>query len=216
LIGVIVLVILWVVMLGHRVKQQTRIIRESEERFRHLALHDGLTGLQNRGAILAAMDKEMERCHRTDSPLTVILADIDHFKHVNDMYGHLAGDAALQQFAVAISESVRSYDHAGRYGGEEFLIVLTGIPSDIIEARVLEFHAGISHLTIRYLDTEFQITCSLGAVVIQPGPFIVDKQLALTLADQALYQAKDEGRNRMVFQKHQAKYLKPDNSISAA
>jgi diguanylate cyclase (GGDEF)-like protein len=196
---VIVLVILWVVMLRHRVKQQTRIIRESEERFRHLALHDGLTGLQNRSAVLASMDIEMERCRRNDGALTAILADIDHFKHVNDTYGHLAGDAALQQFVAAVSGCVRSYDLVGRYGGEEFLFVLTGIPTDIIETRVVEFQRSISNLTVRFREVEFQITCSFGAIQIEPGQFIVDQHVVLALADEALYQAKKDGRNRVVF-----------------
>jgi diguanylate cyclase (GGDEF)-like protein len=196
---VIVLVTLWIVMLGYRVKQQTLIIRESEERFRHLALHDELTGLQNRGAILTAMSREMERCRRNNGALTAILADIDHFKHVNDTYGHLAGDMALQQFVAAISGCIRSYDHVGRYGGEEFLIVFTGIPTDIIEARVVEFQRSISNLTVRYGETEFHITCSLGAILIEPGQFAVDQQLVLALADEALYQAKSDGRNRVVF-----------------
>ncbi len=199
LAGVIVIVTLWMVMLGYRVKQQTLIIRESEERFRHLALHDGLTGLLNRGAILAEMNKEMDRCRRDDSALTAILADIDHFKQVNDMYGHLAGDVALQQFVAAISSRVRSYDHVGRYGGEEFLIVFTGLPTDIIESRVFEFQRSISNLTVRYREAEFQITCSLGAILIEPGEIIVDQELVLALADEALYQAKKDGRDRLVF-----------------
>jgi diguanylate cyclase (GGDEF)-like protein len=199
LAGVIVIVTLWMVMLGYKVKQQTLIIRESEERFRHLALHDGLTGLLNRGAILAAMNKEMDRCRRDDSALTAILADIDHFKQVNDTYGHLAGDMALQQFVAAISSCVRSYDHVGRYGGEEFLIVFTGTSTDIIESRVVEFQRSISNLTVRYGETEFQITCSLGAILIEPGQFIVDQQIVLALADEALYQAKTDGRNRVIF-----------------
>jgi diguanylate cyclase (GGDEF)-like protein len=162
-------------------------------------LHDGLTGLLNRGAILAEMNKEMDRCRRDDSALTAILADIDHFKQVNDMYGHLAGDVALQQFVAAISSRVRSYDHVGRYGGEEFLIVFTGLPTDIIESRVFEFQRSISNLIVRYREAEFQITCSLGAILIEPGEIIVDQELVLALADEALYQAKKDGRDRLVF-----------------
>jgi len=199
LAGLIVTVTLWNAMLGYRVKEQTLIIRESEERFRHLARHDGLTGLQNRGAILAAMSKEMERCRRDDCALTVILADIDHFKRVNDSYGHLAGDMVLQQFVAAISGCVRSYDHVGRYGGEEFLIVFTGTPTELIETRVVEFQRTISNLTVRYREFEFPITCSLGAILIEPGQFVVDQQLVLALADEALYQAKNDGRDRVVF-----------------
>jgi diguanylate cyclase (GGDEF)-like protein len=133
----------------------------------------------------------------------VILADIDHFKRVNDTYGHLAGDMVLKQFVAAVSSSVRSYDHVGRYGGEEFLFVLTGTPSDSFETRVVEFQRSISNLTVRYLETEFQITCSLGAIQIEPGQDIVDQQLVLALADEALYQAKKDGRDRVVFRTFQ-------------
>jgi diguanylate cyclase (GGDEF)-like protein len=199
LVSVIVLVTLWIVMLRYRVKQQTLIIRESEERFRYLARHDGLTGLPNRGAILAAMKKEMDQCLRENSALTAVLVDIDHFKAVNDTYGHLAGDTALQLFAAAISNCVRSYDHVGRYGGEEFLIVLTGTSADITETRVVDFQRSISNLTVRYRETEFQITCSLGAILIEPGQGNVDQQLVLAWADEALYQAKKDGRDRVVF-----------------
>ena len=199
LAGVIVLVTLWIVMLGYRVKQQTLIIRVSENRFRHLALHDGLTGLLNRGAVLAAMTKEMQRCRRNASAFTVILADVDHFKYVNDTYGHLAGDVALQRFVAAISGCVRSYDTVGRYGGEEFLFLFAGIPSDVIETRVVEFQRCISNLTVGYRETEFQITCSLGAILVEPGLFFVDQQLVLAMADDALYQAKKDGRDRVVF-----------------
>jgi diguanylate cyclase (GGDEF)-like protein len=158
-----------------------------------------LTGLQNRGAVLAAMNKEMERSRRDGTAVTAILADIDHFKNVNDMYGHLAGDAALQQFAAAILGCVRPYDHVGRYGGEEFLIVFPGTQLDSIETRIVEFQRGISNLTVRCDGAQFVITCSLGAIQVGPSQILPDQQRVLALADDALYQAKRDGRNRVVF-----------------
>jgi diguanylate cyclase (GGDEF)-like protein len=199
LAATIVLVVLWVVMLRHRVKQQTRIIRESEEQFRYLAQHDGLTGLLNRGSILAALEQEMKRCGRDHSALTLVLADIDHFKEINDTHGHLAGDAALQRFAAALDGSIRSYDHVGRYGGEEFLIVLTGILFPDVEDRLAELHACLTNLSVRDHGTEFEMTCSLGAIYIPADAEEMDPHLALLLTDQALYRAKQAGRNRVVF-----------------
>jgi diguanylate cyclase (GGDEF)-like protein len=201
LAGITVLVILWVVILRNRVKQQTRTIRESEERFRHLAQHDGLTGLKNRGEVLAALDIELERCRREQTTLTVVLADIDHFKRVNDTYGHLAGDAALRRFAEALLAGIRGYDHVGRYGGEEFLLVLVGVLPEELERRLAELHAGISNLTVRDQDTEFRITCSLGAIFTEPGRSPVDRRGALQAADRSLYEAKKAGRNRIVCRK---------------
>jgi diguanylate cyclase (GGDEF)-like protein len=200
LAGVTVLAFLWVVMLRHRVTRQTRIIRESEERFRHLAQHDELTGLLNRGAILLALDREMERCRRENAAITIALADIDHFKRVNDTYGHLAGDAAIQRFTAALSGCVRSYDHAGRYGGEEFLIVLTGISAEELEGRLATLHSCISDLEVRDAEVNFTIRCSIGAVFIESVRDEVDQHFALRMADQALYRAKDAGRDRVVYQ----------------
>ncbi len=201
LAGVTVLVILWVVILRQRVKEQTRIIRESEERFRHLAQHDGLTGLKNRGEVLAALDIELQRCRRERTTLTVVLADIDHFKRVNDTYGHLAGDAALRRFAEALLGSIRGYDHVGRYGGEEFLLVLAGVIPEELENRLAELHANISNLTVRDQQAEFRITCSLGAIFAEPGRWPVDRRGALQAADRCLYEAKEAGRNRIVCQR---------------
>jgi diguanylate cyclase (GGDEF)-like protein len=193
-----VLVLLWVVVLRNRVAQQTRTIRESEAQFRYLAEHDGLTGLLNRTAILAELDKQLVLGYRENKTVTVVLGDIDHFKTVNDSRGHMAGDAALLRFAEALSDCVRPYDSVGRYGGEEFLMVLTGIPAVEVGDRLHRLHSSISNLTVDYLKTEFRITCSLGAVLIVAGQNTMGRQCALDLADKALYRAKASGRNRVI------------------
>lgn len=200
LAGVSALAFLWVAALRTRVKRQTKAIRESEERFRYLAEHDGLTGLLNRSTILLALDTQLERARREHQTLTVVLSDIDFFKEVNDRHGHLAGDAALRSFTEAISASIRPYDSAGRYGGEEFLLVLPGIPEADIEARLGALHAAMSNLEVRYQQTRFRITCSSGAVAIDSSN-AVDRDMLLSAADRALYQAKDAGRNRFVVQR---------------
>lgn len=192
------LVSLWVLILRKRVELQTQTIRESEERFRYLAEHDELTGLLNRRAIMLVLVREIARGTREKTPVTLVLGDLDHFKLVNDVHGHLGGDAALRRFASALSNNMRSYDRVGRYGGEEFLFVLCGVPATVIEKRLIDLHHSISNLIVRDRQTEFPITCSLGAVQIACGANEIDVEAALATADKALYQAKESGRNRVV------------------
>ncbi len=210
LAGVSALAFLWVAALRNRVKRQTKAIRDSEERFRYLAEHDGLTGLLNRGAILRALDNQLARARREHQTVTVVLSDIDHFKEVNDHHGHLAGDAALRRFTEAVSASMRPYDSAGRYGGEEFLLVLPGIPETDVESRLIALHAAITNLNVSYLQTRFSINCSFGAVVIASSDDAMDRDTFLSAADRALYQAKDAGRNRFVVQRERSEAVRPN------
>jgi diguanylate cyclase (GGDEF)-like protein len=162
------------------------------------ATHDGLTGLMNRCAILDSFSVEIARAQRENSPLTVVLADVDHFKRVNDTYGHMAGDAALRRFAEALVGSTRTYDFAGRYGGEEFLILLPGVSSAEASSRLASLHQGISDLRVNDRNGVFSITCSFGSVSLDSGQSNFEHDRILAAADQALYRAKAEGRNRVV------------------
>jgi diguanylate cyclase (GGDEF)-like protein len=201
LTGVTVLVLIWVALLRNRVERQTRSIRESEGRFRYLSEHDGLTGLLNRSTILQVFDRQLTLGSREKKTLTVVLADIDHFKQINDVHGHLAGDAALRRFAEAASGSIRPYDNIGRYGGEEFLLLLVGIESAELEERLRALHGRISNLCVAYKEGEFRITCSLGVVFVSEGnaaDAMQSRENALAAADQALYRAKEAGRNQIV------------------
>jgi two-component system cell cycle response regulator len=168
------------------------------ERFRYLAEHDELTGLLNRRAVLLALEREIVRASRDRTAVTIVLGDLDHFKQVNDVYGHLAGDAALRRFASALSESMRPYDSAGRYGGEEFLLVLPGISTADVKDRLSVLHEAISNLAVQEVQADFRITCSLGAVVVVGAEDLGDQGAALAAADCALYEAKETGRNRVV------------------
>jgi diguanylate cyclase (GGDEF)-like protein len=195
---VMLLVLLWVGVLRNRVEEQTRTIRASEDRFRYLAEHDPLTGMLNRRAILQALERQLVQGSRENKTVTVVLCDIDHFKEVNDAHGHLAGDEALRRFAEAAMGCIRPYDRMGRYGGEEFLLVLAGIPEQDIEERLHVLHGAMSNLTVLYEQTEFRITCSLGAVLLDGEEQDRAPEAMLAAADRALYQAKEAGRNRVV------------------
>jgi diguanylate cyclase (GGDEF)-like protein len=135
------------------------------------------------------------------------LIDLDHFKHINDGYGHLAGDEGLRWFSAAVGTAIRPYDHAGRYGGEEFLLVLPEIPNDAIEQRLASLHASISNLRIQVGESMFFLNCSIGATAFNPSAGPASEESLLAIADQALYAAKAEGRNRVVFR--QPAYSEP-------
>jgi diguanylate cyclase (GGDEF)-like protein len=180
------------------VSRRTQELEDSREQLRIQATHDGLTGLFNRVAVLRALAAEIDRARRKRSSVVVALVDLDHFKRVNDNYGHLAGDEALRWFAAAVAAAIRPYDHAGRYGGEEFLLVLNEIPPDVVEQRLTTLHASISNLQVRARESEFKVNCSMGATIFDPsrGPALAESLLAV--ADHALYAAKATGRNRVV------------------
>jgi diguanylate cyclase (GGDEF)-like protein len=180
------------------VRKRTQELEDSREQLRIQATHDGLTGLFNRVAVLRALAGEIDRARRKGSSVVVALVDLDHFKRVNDAYGHLAGDEALRWFAAAVAAAVRPYDHAGRYGGEEFLLVLNDIPSEMAETRLARLHDSITNLKVRARESEFRVNCSMGATVFNgpDGPAAAEALLAV--ADHALYAAKETGRNKVV------------------
>jgi len=173
---------------------QDKLIAAGEELlFR--ATHDNLTGISNRGVIMDTMRRERSRQERGGSAFAIVMADIDHFKYVNDTYGHLAGDAVLQEVARCMTNLIRPYDAVGRYGGEEFLIVVPS--SDAMGALGLaeRIRKGIEATAIVAEGAQITITASFGVAVSTPGQ-LLDPQEMLRLADDALYRAKANGRNR--------------------
>ena len=172
------------------VSQRTQELEASREQLRVQATHDGLTGLLNRVAALSALEAEMDRAWRERRTLVVALADLDNFKRVNDTYGHLSGDEALRIFAASVLAAIRVYDHAGRYGGEEFLLIVNEIPEEATEQRLTALHAAISNLPISAQGREFKITCSMGATVFDPADGCRSVESLLAHADVALYEAK--------------------------
>jgi diguanylate cyclase (GGDEF)-like protein len=189
------------------VSERTRELEASREQWRLQATHDGLTGMLNRVAILRALAAEMDRARREERTVVVALIDLDHFKNVNDTHGHQVGDEALRWFAAAVGAAIRPYDHAGRYGGEEFLLVLTEVPRELAKQRLAILLASISNLQIRALGSSFTLTCSIGAALFDPSdPSVAFESTEglLAIADQALYEAKAKGRNQVVFHSSKA------------
>ncbi|HTT61526.1 MAG TPA: two-component regulator propeller domain-containing protein [Bryobacteraceae bacterium] len=158
------------------------------------ATHDFLTGLMNRGAIFRVLEQEMIQARREGTRLAVLLADLDYFKAVNDTYGHLVGDDVLREFARRLKNNLRPYDHAGRLGGEEFLIIMPGLYQEH-EDRIHGLHEQLCQKSLVSLDVEVKITCSIGVAWFDPE--IEGPESLLKLADMALYAAKANGRNRV-------------------
>ena len=181
------------------VSERTRELEASRQQLQFQATHDGITGLFNHVEILRVLAMEMSHARRSGKTLVLAMLDLDHFKRVNDVYGHLAGDEALRSFAAAIQGAIRAYDHAGRYGGEEFLLVLNEVPIEAAEQRMAHLHGLISNLEVRTGEFDFTITCSAGATVFDPSDQSRSLESLLTAADQALYAAKSSGRNCIVF-----------------
>lgn len=161
------------------------------------AMHDALTGSLNRRAIIAALEKELARADRGLSRLSIGLIDIDHFKTVNDIHGHQTGDDVLRQTVELVQGSLRSYDLIGRYGGEEFLVIA---PETMAAGETTLYERLRSHIEtapfVSRANQPLRISVSIGVVACN-GQDSVDELLAK--ADAALYQAKDGGRNRVVY-----------------
>jgi diguanylate cyclase (GGDEF)-like protein len=181
------------------VSERTRELEDSRQQLQFQATHDGITGLFNHVEILHMLSVEMSHARRSGKRLVLAMLDLDHFKRVNDLYGHLAGDEALRLFAAAIQVAIRAYDHAGRYGGEEFLLILNEVPMEAAEQRLAQLHGQVSDLEVSTGGFEFKITCSIGATIFDPSDESRTLESLLMAADQALYAAKSSGRNCVVF-----------------
>ena len=181
---------------GRRILSLQRDLVGAQEELRFQATHDALTLLWNRGALLDMLHTEIQRTQRTHSALGVLMIDADHFKPVNDTWGHLAGDAVLKQMARRILHATRSYDMAGRYGGEEFLVLLPGCGPDQTLGSAERLRSAVAAEPFDGGGQQIPLTVSIGATVVPD--FAQSETEILSLADAALYQAKSEGRNRTV------------------
>jgi diguanylate cyclase (GGDEF)-like protein len=169
-----------------------RRLRESRKELERLSVTDGLTGLVNRRRLMEALAVEVQRATRTGASCSVLMVDVDHFKQFNDTYGHPAGDAVLTRVAAILRESIRAVDVAGRYGGEEFLLVLT----DTTMPGALEVADRIRARLATEVFDGGRITVSAGAAQFPEGGR--SAEALIMSADLALYQAKKEGRDRVV------------------
>ena len=180
-----------------RVRAGKRIV-DLEEALWTLATRDSLTKLWNRAAILDVLDRELSRSSRHETDIGLIIADIDHFKQINDTYGHTDGDAALVQVAKRLADNLRKYDTVGRYGGEEFLIVVPKPTETTAETVAERLRLGIAEKPFQIDGKLVPITMSFGAVVARCHQEL-NADLLIQNADEALYRAKANGRNRVEF-----------------
>ena len=178
-------------------KKCERKLLEAKDALQYQATHDATTGLWNRRTIYDILEKEVARCHREGTPLGLAFADIDHFKQVNDEYGHQAGDVVLRRVAERLNDSIRRYDEVGRYGGEEFLIVLPGC--SLAKAFDVSERARqrIEQAPVRVGSLRVPVTISIGVTVFENDD-LTNLERLIHRADSAMYQAKRAGRNRVL------------------
>lgn len=187
-----------------RLRSGTRIVKlqaellATREALREQASHDSLTRLWNRGSILDILDRELHRSRRERQPIGVALIDIDHFKSVNDTYGHIAGDAVLMESARRMQSSTRHYDALGRYGGEEFLLVLPGCNEDCVQAQAERVRLVLSGEPMKLTSNAIGLTASFGTTSFS-GVGECTAEMLVRAADEALYSAKRLGRNRVEY-----------------
>lgn len=174
------------------------MLLRQREVFSEQANTDVLTGIANRRSFIVQAERELNRARRYNSRLAVLVLDIDRFKQINDTYGHATGDRAIVAFSKGCIEAIRDIDFIGRFGGDEFAILLPG--TSVEEARVVAErirHTVASCVALNDDNTEVLMTCSIGATLVEAGEGNVDE--ALAKADTALYLAKQNGRNRVEF-----------------
>jgi diguanylate cyclase (GGDEF)-like protein len=180
-------------MLSAIQKAKTELI-QAQESLRFHAEHDSLTGVLNRRAIRDVLRRELSRCRRENQTLGVILADVDHFKKINDHFGHAAGDAVLVSVVGRITATLRTYDIVGRYGGEEFLIIAPCCDLELAGRLAERIRDAVSQEPVDLGTEDARVTLSLGVTL---GTATSDPEFLVTAADTAMYRAKRNGRNRV-------------------
>jgi two-component system, cell cycle response regulator len=172
-------------------------VKALQDRISEMAITDGLTGLYNRRHLDERLDEMFEHSVRLHEPLSVVMFDIDHFKKVNDTYGHQVGDVVLTQFAQLLKHVARDIDRIGRYGGEEFMVLLPGTVLDAGVTFAKRARQEVETHQFEYEGGVLKCTISAG-VAAYPNPRVHTRQQLVKAADDALYVAKTTGRNRVV------------------
>jgi len=182
------------------ITEKLRIEREVmalQAQLQEQAIHDPLTGLYNRLFLIDNLERELSQAERAGGVVSVIMTDIDHFKAVNDEYGHLAGDEVLRHFASIMKNHARCSDMACRYGGEEFFLVLPDTALEVARDRAEQLRQAVAEQTPRFENRDIPITASFGVASFAPDGGMSATDF-IGKADAALYQAKNSGRNRVV------------------
>jgi diguanylate cyclase (GGDEF)-like protein len=178
-----------------KVRRINEELAQNCQQLEQLASLDTLSGLLNRRTLFQRIEIEMERTTRLDWPLTGIMIDIDHFKRVNDNYGHQCGDMVIQEIGAKLTKSLRKYDYAGRYGGEEFFVLFSNTTADIAQSIAERFRVDMQEAEFCCGDDSFSVTVSIGVAQFSPGE---SPDRWINRADGAMYQAKQRGRNQVV------------------
>lgn len=181
-------------LVGRRFAELNRKLLDTQRELRRQALTDPLTHIHNRRSILMRLKEEMARAPRQGLPLSIGTLDIDHFKAVNDSYGHAAGDLVLQTVAERALKALRAYDALGRIGGEEFLVVMPGVGPRDAEIVLERLRRTVRATPVKVQSKDLQVTVSIGGAVSEGES--MDE--LLNRADEALYRAKGSGRDRVV------------------
>lgn len=186
------------IRVGKRILELQEALMRVQTELQFESAHDHLTGLWNRGAILGLLQRETQRSVRIGEPLGIMMVDLDHFKQINDTYGHQIGDTVLREVARRMVGSVRNYDHVGRYGGEEFLIVLAECAASSLTATAERMLGNVAERPVETDAGPISVSISIGLVTEHAAGVAFRKGEELVrAADTALYHAKNKGRNRV-------------------
>ena len=183
--------------LQEKVANRERELSEMNDRLLLISRTDGLTGIANRRHVEERLHEMWEHASRLNEPLSCVMCDIDKFKSVNDTYGHQAGDAVLKQFAEVLTHEAREIDRVGRYGGEEFIVLLPGTVLDAAVTFAERVRSAIEERTFTFEGGSLRRTVSAG-VAAWPHPRVHSHEELIKAADSALYVAKETGRNRVI------------------
>ena len=180
-----------------RIKQLQTELNQANEKLKTISLTDGLTGIENRRSLEERLKEVWSHSVRLHEPIALVMCDIDKFKSVNDTYGHLAGDDVLKEFARLLKDEAREIDRVGRYGGEEFLLILPGTVLDAAVTFAERLREKVENHTFSYEGGTLRRTMSCG-VAGSPHPKVKDQEALVRSADEALYVAKETGRNKVI------------------
>jgi diguanylate cyclase (GGDEF)-like protein len=178
------------------VEARTAALQKAYAELEYRATHDELTGLPNRTTVIETLSKELNRSGRSGRSVAVVMVDIDHFKGINDAHGHLAGDAVLKATAERMRQLVRPYDTIGRFGGEEFLLVIPECGREDALQIAERLRAGVADQPVTFEDRVLTVTLSVGVAWLDDARQ-QDIDTLIAAADRALYRAKEAGRNRV-------------------